>query len=181
MLQLWKGSVHSIPPEICEERGVLVHLSPFQRMSGMQCSALVPQNGHKYTIRRSTLCSANDAFNEFKAPGMSAPGAPRAVEGPTARIDLWGLTSSNPISQNVNSATRTITNVTLPGHVFYPGRVVIQVDPSSGGGSNITITGTGTGDNPGINNAVGEAFFGTVATEIMQACNMAAGVAPPAP
>lgn len=133
---------------------------------------------HKYTVRRSTACSANDAFDEFKAPGMSAPGAPRAVEGPTARIDLWGFTSSNPISQNVNSATRTITNTTLPGHVFYPGRVVIQVDPASGGGSNITITGTGVGDNPGFNNAVGIGFFGTVATTIMQACNPSAGVAP---
>lgn len=141
----------------------------------------LPQSGksHKYTISRSTLCSANDAFNEFKAPGMSAPGAPRATEGFTPRINLAPF--GDPISQTVNSGTRTITNTTLPGHIFYPGQVQIQVTPNSGGGSTVTITGTGNGGNVELNYAAGYGFFGTAATEVMQACNMAAGVVPPVP
>ena len=119
------------------------------------------QQPHKYVITRSSNCSAANTFNQFLAPGASAPGAPAAQEGITPLINLPGLPGygPNPISQDVNSSTGTITNTTLPGHMFYPGTVVIQVTPSAGDTSNITITGTGTGNDPGFNDLVGEIFF----------------------
>jgi RHS repeat-associated protein len=112
---------------------------------------------HKYVITVPTDCSPENAFNQLKEKGMSAPGAPAAQEDFTPSITLWG---DNPISQTVNSNTMTITNTTLPGHEFYPGSVVIQVSPGGGGGSTITITGTGTGPHPGLNQFLGQLIFG---------------------
>jgi RHS repeat-associated protein len=117
------------------------------------------QTPHKYVITVPTGCSASNVFSQLQAPGMSAPGAPAAQEG-TTTINLFG---NNPISQNVNSATMTITNTTLPTHIFYPGTVVIQVAPYSddlGNSSLITVTGTGTGNYPEFNDLVGEFIFG---------------------
>jgi RHS repeat-associated protein len=132
---------------------------------------------HQYKISIPTMCTADEAFEAFKSPGFSAPGAPRAVEGYTDRIMLWGLTGrNNPISQSVNSSTRTIINTTRPGHDFYPGTVTIQVDPRSANTSTITITGVGTGDHPIINDIVGYAFFGGFsASTIYRGCSAAAG------
>jgi hypothetical protein len=61
--------------------------------------------------------------------------------------------------REVNTPAMTIVNTTLPGHTFYPGTVTIQVTPM-GTGSNIDITGTGTGDDPIGNDIVGYLFFG---------------------
>ena len=129
--------------------------------------SLLPQK-HKFVITRKSACSPNKAFNGFKQAGYSAPGAPAAREGFTQKVDLAG---GNPISQNVNSATRTIVNTTLMDHVFYPGDVTIQVDPLGRGGSQITITGTGTGSFGSVNNAVGNLWFGTTANAVALSCS----------
>jgi hypothetical protein len=133
---------------------------------------LLPQGNqqdqsHKYVITRATSCSADAAFNALKAPGFSAPGAPATQEGFTRRITLTG---ANPISQSVDSSTRTIVNTTLPGHEFYPGTVTIQVDPAAGGGSMITVTGAGTGPNPELNDVAGELIFGSTADNVAWGC-----------
>jgi RHS repeat-associated protein len=136
-----------------------------------------PQNTHQYRISVPTLCSPSQAFSDMKDAGMSAPGAPAAQEGFTPRINLAG---NNPISQYVNSSTMTIVNSTLPGHVFYPGNVTIQVVPAAGGNSDISITGTRSGNEPLINDAVGYAFFGGVsASSVAQVCSARAGVPGP--
>jgi RHS repeat-associated protein len=127
-----------------------------------------PQKAHKFVISRKSACSADKAFNGFKQPGYSAPGAPAAREGFTPRVNLAG---GNPISQSVNSGSRTIVNTTLQGHLFYPGTVNIQVDALSGGGSQITITGTGTGDFATLNDVVGNLWFGTTANEVALSCS----------
>lgn len=129
-----------------------------------------PQNGtpHKYEIKRNSDCSANDIFNDLKRPDQSAPGAPAAREGFTPRVNLAG---GNPISQTVNSATRTIVNTTLDGHIFYPGDVTIHVEASRGGGSEITITGTGTGNFATFNDVVGNIWFGTAANQSAFVCH----------
>ncbi len=51
-----------------------------------------------------------------------------------------------------------IINITQPGHQFYPGQVVMRVTPD-GGGSVVTITGSGSGPNPVWNDVVGYLFF----------------------
>jgi len=123
-----------------------------------------PQNaGHKYVIKMSALLPADDVFNTFKSPGMSAPEAPAAREGFSPLVIL---ANGNPISQDVNSHTRTIVNTTLPGHEFYPGKVTIQVDPTGSDSSTITITGTGIGKYPLFNDAAGYVIFGGIALAI---------------
>jgi RHS repeat-associated protein len=134
------------------------------------------KNRHRYVTRETTLCSADEAFASMKQRGMSAPGAPAAREGYTERIILWG---NNPISQRVNTATRTITNTTLPGHAYYPGKVVITVEPRFGGTmSEIIVEGTGIGDHPWLNDLIGEAFFGTAIDLVGQYCTIHGGVVP---
>ena len=64
-----------------------------------------------------------------------------------------------------------ITNTTLPGHKFYPGTVNIQVSSYSNSiGSQITITGTGTGNDAYFNDVVGYAWFGSDAAEAAGSC-----------
>jgi hypothetical protein len=127
-------------------------------------------NQHQYVVSRVTQCTAGDAFNKLKAPGMSAPGAPEAQEGFTGQVTLAGNNGNNRMSQAVNSATMTLVNTTLEGHQFYPGSVTFQVAPLSGGGSSITVTGTGTGNNPEWNDVVGLAFFGSAADNVAWQC-----------
>lgn len=129
---------------------------------------------HRYGVSYPTLCSAREAFNRLLEPGMSAPGAPRAREGVNTVI-LYG---GNPISQIVDLSRLRITNITLPGHRFHPGQVVINVVPA-GSGSDVNIEGTGSGGSPWFNNLVGTGFFGLSASSIMQAC--APGYAPLVP
>jgi hypothetical protein len=133
----------------------------------------LPQRGkpHKYVITYASLCPASMVFDHFKQAGNSARGAPAVREGLTPRIPLTSFFSPNPISQSVNSSTRTIVNTTLEGHVFYPGDVTIQVSPYSNSiGSQITITGTGSGNYPLINDTVGYAWFGSEAAEAAGSC-----------
>jgi RHS repeat-associated protein len=129
---------------------------------------------HRYQIVRITQCSAAEAFDAFKAPGASAPGAPQAREGFTDRLVLNG---NNPISQYVNTKNMTIINRALPGHRYFPGTVTIQVSPV-GSGSKITIVGTGSGARPAENLLTGNAFFGGIATAIMQGCAILEGNVP---
>lgn len=132
-----------------------------------------PRRGeaHKYVIKVSSLCPAGSVFEYFKREGNSAPGAPAATEGGTPRIPLTGIFSPNPISQSVNSSTHTIVNTTLDGHIFYPGDVTIQVTPYSNSiGSQITITGKGTGYYPLLNYGVGYVGFGSDALDAADSC-----------
>lgn len=116
-------------------------------------------------------CSPNSAFKTLKQPYMSAPGAPGAREGFTPSITLWGNNGNNRISQYVDSLSRTIVNTTLEGHQFYPGTVTWQVTPGPFGvGSEISVSGTGTGPNPMWNNFIGMNFFGNMAALIGIAC-----------
>lgn len=123
---------------------------------------------HSYRITVRTLCSAGEAFAAMKQPGMSAPGAPAAREG-THRVLL---TFNNPIAQFVDTPSRTIINVTLQGHWFYPGSVTIQVSPllTSGYRSQVDVTGTGEGTNPWINDLVGVGYFALVTQGLGDYC-----------
>ncbi len=134
---------------------------------GTPGAAPVPQNGHRYVVNRDSQCSADTVFNNFKQPGVSAPGAPAAREGFTPRVTLAG---GNYISQSVNSSTRTIVNTTIPPHIFYPGTVSISVTPNVGGGSRIEIVGTGSGNYAALNDVAGELIFGQAAAAAGGGC-----------
>ncbi len=130
---------------------------------------------HRYGLRYPTLCSAPQAFERMRAPGVSAPGAPYAREGFTPRIMLPG---NNPISQHVDVNSMTIINTTLPSHRYHFGTVKIQI-VASGATSDISIVGTGTGSSPLQNNAIGYAFFGNAAHSVQKSC--APGYSPAMP
>ena len=133
---------------------------------------------HDYGTMRVAQCPVDVAFERMK--GLSAPGAPRAVEGFTPRINLpgnlWGSGPPNPISQYVNSRTGTIINQTLDEHDYHRGSVTIRVTPINGGRwSVIRIRGTGTGPNPLENELAGFAFFDSAANAVAKLCNPNAG------
>jgi RHS repeat-associated protein len=122
---------------------------------------------HEYAVQRSTVCTADEAFSRLKEPGISAPGAPAAREGVTQSIDLFG---NNPITQTVDSQTRTIVNRTEPGHAFFDGTVVITAIPQPNDGSLVSIRGTGANDSPVLNVIVGKVFFGLSAHTVSAQC-----------
>jgi hypothetical protein len=67
------------------------------------------------------------------------------------------LMGGNPIRQTVDPATMTITNVTLPGHVF-GGQVQILIT-NSNGVSGVQIQGSGAGPNAALNQFAGPIIF----------------------
>lgn len=120
---------------------------------------------HRYVLRFPNACSADEAFSAMKGAGMSAPGAPPAVEGSRPVV----LTGGNPINQFVDSNTRTILNTTLPGHRYHEGTVRIEVGPRSYG-SMLNITGAGTGPNRVENVIAGVAYFGGIGASVQIGC-----------
>jgi RHS repeat-associated protein len=101
------------------------------------------------------LCSGNctpqQAFEAMRH--FSAPGAPYAAAG-THDVMLWGR---NPIRQTVDPCHLTITNVTLPGHVF-GGQVQITIT-SENGTIGAEVVGSGSGPKAALNQEVGPAIF----------------------
>jgi RHS repeat-associated protein len=133
---------------------------------------------HRYEIQRIVQCSADQAFSWLKA--INVPGAPPAKENFTPTIplrgNLFGTGKPNPISQYVNSSTRTIINRTLRGHDFYPGQVIIHVVPASDPSRSV-IDIVGTGNSPKVleNDFTGRVLFGHIADEVANLCNPAGG------
>ncbi|MGE0383050.1 MAG: RHS repeat domain-containing protein [Hyphomicrobium sp.] len=128
---------------------------------------------HEYSLDRTTVCTADETFRHFTAAGMSAPGAPAAIEGFNPRVDL---ALGNPITQTVDSETRTIFNRTLPEHEFHDGSVAINVGPQPNDGSRFRIVGIGTNDAPFLNEFIGRLFFGLVADAVSARCAADRGI-----
>lgn len=136
---------------------------------------LLPQEEKKrsdlhYVVHDLAFCSADSLFAQFSKPDTSAPGAPAAVEGTTPDIELAG---GNPITQIVDPATRTITNVTQKGHRYYPGTVEIRISPTWYG-SSVSIVGRGTGEHYWENRVLGSALFTTLSAKATLSCTMGA-------
>ncbi len=97
------------------------------------------------------FCSTTDAFNAMR--NFSAPGAPYAVDGTHDLV----LAGGNPIRQTVDSCNKTITNRTLPGHVF-GGQVVITITENNGA-VGAQVVGSGYGPNAELNQMLGPVIF----------------------
>jgi hypothetical protein len=117
--------------------------------------AAYDQGSHYYnfSIPLCLGCSPRTAFDVVRA--FSAPGAGYAQNGTHKVI----LTGNNPISQTVDPDTLTITNTTLPGHVFYPGTVKLSVGQDQGGVVSLNVVGQGTGPYATDNQIFGPAIF----------------------
>ncbi|TBR36722.1 MULTISPECIES: RHS repeat-associated core domain-containing protein [Dyella] len=128
-------------------------------------------NEHNYSATFFTRCSGQRVFAMISQANVSAPGAPRARPGFTPSITLVGNGGNNKISQYVNPSTMTIVNTTLPGHQFYPGTVTWQVtEYPDAFSSYVTVSGTGSGPNPMLNDAIGYALFGGLAALVALSC-----------
>jgi len=141
-----------------------------------QPAAQSPAPTHDYTVKTLTSCPASNSLSAVTSPNGSAPGAPAAQPGYTPQIKLWGIESPNPISQDVNLSTMTITNTTLLGHVFYPGTVKINVDSLGPTSSTITYNGTGNSSSPIWNDIVGYLYFGLMNALTTIGCAASSGM-----
>lgn len=143
--------------------------------------ATAPQNGdtvvtaaaapHYYSVNvLLCMCSPNQAFDMMRS--FSAPGAPYAEDG-THKVILAG---GNPIRQTVDPRSRTITNVTLPGH-FFGGQVQISVTYRNGV-SSASIVGSGIGPHAELNQIFGPQIYRALAVGAFFALNSDVGTYP---
>jgi hypothetical protein len=79
------------------------------------------------------------------------------------------LTGNNPIRQTVDPNTLTITNETLPGHIF-GGQVTISIINDSGA-VGAQIVGSGIGPNAELNQIMGPAIFTALGFAVSQTLN----------
>jgi len=114
---------------------------------------LFDDGSHYYSIwvPLCAFCSQTDAFNAMRS--FSAPGAPYAVDGTHDLV----LTGGNPIRQTVDSCHKTITNQTLPGHMF-GGQVVITITGNNGA-VGAQVVGSGVGPETTLNQILGPVIF----------------------
>lgn len=99
----------------------------------------------------------------MRQANFNAPGSDYARPG-LQRQDLWGPLDSdaNPIWQIVDEDALTIRNITIEGHVFHSGEVLIEARGNHHQ-STAVISGVGTGAFARINELFGSAYFGTMA------------------
>ena len=74
---------------------------------------------------------------------------------------VWPLSGGDPIKTAINNITLSITNYTLPGHIFYPGEVtrsIVELD----GSILVWTTGSGTGEYKSLNESVARDIWGSV-------------------
>lgn len=131
---------------------------------------------HRNELTVRSQCTPDETFELIRSNGNSAPGGPSYSK---AGANIHVLTLNNPITQVVRPQSRTITNITRPGHAFHPGTVTIKVSDVGGGFSSINIVGEGTGKDPRLNNVIGGAWFGNMANQIAEFCKAANGTKDP--
>jgi hypothetical protein len=102
---------------------------------------------HAYVVMDQvgdSQCDADEAWEGLllhAAPGQTST----AVQGGTVTVPGLG-----PVIQEVNAATKTVTNITTPDHVLYPGTVERSV-VVEGNKVFIRTVGVGTGPMAGLN------------------------------
>jgi RHS repeat-associated protein len=130
-----------------------------------------PQNDHDYTVERDLRCSANGGFEALKDSG-AAPFVDPILDGISTR-DI--STIGQPITQLIDSGSRTVTNVTGDTHFFRYGTVTLSITPRGAGSSHLTIRGTGTNTNGAVallNQLSGPALFSNLASDIQRKCSI---------
>ncbi|WP_295226055.1 RHS repeat-associated core domain-containing protein [uncultured Brevundimonas sp.] len=141
-------------------------------LGGGQGTRTTRGRDHTYEVRTKVQCSAAEGFDKLKAPGMSAPNAPRAIDGLRTGVILQG---NNPITQFVDPINYSITNTTEDNHRYFPGSVELRLYPSSRTSSTLVIRGTGTTPRSTENTALGLLFFQSVAERLYIQCTPVQG------
>ncbi len=131
-----------------------------------------PQSDHDYSLERDLRCSAANGFEALKDSG-AAPFADPIPDGITTRnaTILFG----QQITQLIDSGSRSVTNVTSPGHYFRHGTVTLSITSTGGNSSRLTIRGVGTNVSQFraiLNQLSGPAIFSEVASDIQRKCSI---------
>jgi RHS repeat-associated protein len=121
---------------------------------------------HNYQVQslagyQMTPAQRQALFNGWRnglnaAPGI-APNTPDAT--PVLLANVPFTPDTNWIYLRTNPSNLTWTNVTLPGHYFYPGTVVNSVVTDAAGFTWLVTTGTGATGRWFQNDVLGSAFF----------------------
>lgn len=110
-------------------------------------STLMRPGPHAYVVMDQvgdTQCDVDEAWEGlllYAAPGQQSA----AVQGGTVNVPGFG-----PVTQDINYATKTVTNTTTPDHALYPGTVERSV-VVEGNKVFIRTVGVGTGPAAGAN------------------------------
>lgn len=118
-------------------------------------------------------CTRQTVFNmmiselRFIAPSMSS--APVANCQENLLMGIKYLSSGDPIRTTVNNPFLSITNYTLPGHTFHPGKVVRRVQEINGA-IVVRTSGFGIGDYKKFNENLGPEIWGV--TDLLLAIEM---------
>jgi hypothetical protein len=128
-------------------------------------------NYHAYTPPLVTeICSKNNsyctkemvAFIMVSQKRFVAPAIPSIENTPVVNCEEVNLIDDpahdNRIKTVINNDELSVTNYTLPGHVFYPGKVKRKI-LDNGNSILIETTGEGTGDYRRINEGLGRELF----------------------
>jgi RHS repeat-associated protein len=116
-------------------------------------SIIDPPGAHSYTYSY-TYCNGCDASVVAKTSNYYS--VPFTFDPSQGYMNLLG---NNPIDHRFNGTEWT--NKTLPGHIFN-GQVVGATFSLPNGDVGVSVTGTGTGFAPGLNNLFGAVLFGSV-------------------
>ena len=103
-----------------------------------------------------TVPAAKDALLLFAGPGQDVPAF--AGHTLTAQDPIWTGLSAGPIIQSVSADGLSVTNATLPGHMFDAGYITRSLVITDDGIS-IRTVGEGTGADPELNAILGPAAF----------------------
>ena len=131
----------------------------------------LPQSKHDYTVERDLRCSANGGFEALKDSG----GAPFVDPIPDGINTRNISTIGQPITQLIDSGSRTVTNVTGDTHFFRYGTVTLSITPRGAGSSHLTIRGVGTNTNGAVallNQLSGPVLFSNLASDIQRKCSI---------
>jgi hypothetical protein len=128
-------------------------------------------NYHSYSLysviceKSQSGCNRDNIFKtmlsqmRFIAPTSSSAPIRDCQESMLERV--WPLSGGDPIKTAINNITLSITNYTLPGHIFYPGEVtrsIVELD----GSILVWTTGSGTGEYKSLNESVARDIWGSV-------------------
>jgi RHS repeat-associated protein len=136
---------------------------------------------HEYTVGPSRICDSSQSGCTMSNVLSVVDRASTPIVGglindtPREGINMLigaSLSHTNPIEHYVDRVNYTVTNVALPGHDFYPGKVVHSLSQQqesrwswssfsavSVNAIYLTTVGTGSGAYPTVNNGLGISLF----------------------
>lgn len=112
------------------------------------------------------VCNGRNIFRlmtmqlQYAAPALSWNSTVRVKD--CGVYDLEFVLSANRITTRVDIGNRMVTNLTMPGHLFHPGKIVRRVVELSNGDVVMRTSGDGEGDYGSFNVEFGQPLFQSI-------------------